>query len=178
MSVKEQPSKAEFKIEVGPGMKPAPGYDAYCDLHQTEYMTHQCHMDDLPFVDACAVEVRAYEVLEHQSYLLTVPTLKEWHRVLKPGGRLLVKVPNAAHYILAWVQGHYPMHVLNMMVMGGHTDQAVFIGYDEQHDVPRWLWNAHHALFDEQSLRDGLLLAGFHNISIDVGPDLHATASK
>ena len=167
-----------MKIEVGPGMKPEPGYDHYCDITKTEYVDTICHMEALPFEDNVASDVRAYEVLEHQSYLLVVPTLLEWYRVLMPGGKLHLKVPNARHYIQEYMQQVYPMETLNRLIMGGHTDQAVFQGYDEEKDVPRWLWNAHHVLFDKHSLLAALRGAGFQLESIEDGTHLTVEAVK
>ncbi len=167
-----------IKIEVGPGDAPEQGYDFYCDLHRTEYADIICHMEELPFDDGVASDLRAYEVLEHQSYTLLYPTLKEWYRVLCPGGRLHLKVPSARHYILAYVNGEIPMERLNILIMGGHTDKPVFCGYDAEKDVPRWLWNAHHALFDWQNLRSALQLVGFHIESYEDNTHITVEAVK
>ena len=167
-----------MKIEVGPGDKPEPGYDAYCDLHRTAYATHICHMEALPFEDGVASDLRAYEVLEHQSYTLLYPTLAEWYRVLAPGGRLHLKVPSARHYILSYVNGEIPMERLNILIMGGHTDKPVFTGYDEEKDVPRWLWNAHHTLFDWQNLKSALQFTGFKIISVEDNTHITVEAVK
>ncbi len=45
----------------------------------------------LPFADGSCDEVLCQDVLEHIDYL---PLLKEIHRVLAPGGRLVVRVPH------------------------------------------------------------------------------------
>lgn len=154
------------KIEVGPGMKPAPGYDYYCDLHNTQYANVLCHMEELPFDDGVASELRAYEVLEHQSYTLLHPTLQEWHRVLAPGGKLHLKVPSARHHIMLYAANDCTMEQVNRDVMGGHTDQPVFRGYDQEKDTPRWLWNAHHVLFDWPMLKAALQFVGFRILSV------------
>ena len=155
-----------IKIEVGPGMKPEPGYDYYCDLHNTKYANVLCHMEALPFDDGVASDLRAYEVLEHQSYTLLYPTLAEWHRVLAPGGKLHLKVPSARYHILLYAANDCTMESLNRDVMGGHTDQPVFRGYDAEKDTPRWLWNAHHVLLDWPMLRAALQFCGFKILSV------------
>jgi SAM-dependent methyltransferase len=60
------------------GMKP----DLICDLRQ------------LPMADGYADEILSVHVIEHFYYWEAVPLLKEWVRVLKPGGRLVVECPN------------------------------------------------------------------------------------
>jgi len=167
-----------IRVEVGPGMRPEPGYDFWCDLHKTSYANVQCHMEALPFVDAVASDLRAYEVLEHQSYLLVLPTLMEWFRVLQPAGRLHLKVPNARHYIELYMRGQIQMEDLNRLIMGGHTDQEVFRGYDDEKDVPRWLWNAHHVLFDTHNLSSLIALAGFVIDSYEASTHITLEAHK
>jgi SAM-dependent methyltransferase len=49
---------------------------------------------DLPYQDGSVDELRALDVLEHFSEFDYPSVLTEWARVLKPGGRLIVRVPN------------------------------------------------------------------------------------
>ena len=47
------------------------------------------------FVNGSIDEIYASHVLEHLSYVSDLPAaLKEWHRVLGPGGRALISVPD------------------------------------------------------------------------------------
>lgn len=48
----------------------------------------------LDYPDNYADEIRAYHVLEHITCYEVMPTLKEWNRVLKSGGRLIIELPN------------------------------------------------------------------------------------
>jgi len=48
----------------------------------------------LPFPDSWAEEVLAIHSLEHVHPRQLLPTLSEWRRVLAPGGRIRVHVPN------------------------------------------------------------------------------------
>ena len=47
----------------------------------------------LPFEDGVADEVHAYHVLEHLYRWQTEEVLKEWTRILRPGGLLVIEVP-------------------------------------------------------------------------------------
>lgn len=48
----------------------------------------------LPIRDAAVEEVFASDVLEHFPWKRSLDVLREWHRVLAPGGVLKVKTPN------------------------------------------------------------------------------------
>jgi len=85
-----------FRLNLGCGDKILPGYvnvdvaparagqrpDLISDLHH------------LPLPDGCADEVLAVHVVEHFWRWEVVDVLKEWVRVLKPGGRLILECPN------------------------------------------------------------------------------------
>jgi len=66
-------------VEARAGMKP----DVICDLH-----------DLVPFADASAEEILSVHVVEHFWRWEIRDVLKEWVRVLKPGGRMVVECPN------------------------------------------------------------------------------------
>ncbi|MEW6690999.1 MAG: methyltransferase domain-containing protein [Pseudomonadota bacterium] len=65
-------------------VEPGPGVDYVGDC------------GDLGRFDGGSIEeIYASHVLEHLSYVNDLPAaLKEWHRVLKPGGRALISVPD------------------------------------------------------------------------------------
>lgn len=66
-------------VEARAGKKP----DVICDLHQLT-----------PFEDNSADEIMAIHVVEHFWRWEIVDILKEWTRVLKPGGRMVLECPN------------------------------------------------------------------------------------
>lgn len=68
--------------------KALPGVDVMMDLED-------CEHENLPFEDNQFDIVYASHLLEHISGLL--PLMEELHRVTKPGGHLLVRVPHGAH---------------------------------------------------------------------------------
>ena len=49
---------------------------------------------DLPFDDDYADEAMAIHVVEHFYIWDAVDVLKEWYRVLKPGGKMIIEVPD------------------------------------------------------------------------------------
>jgi SAM-dependent methyltransferase len=66
-------------VEARAGMKP----DVICDLH-----------DLAPFADATADEILSVHVVEHFWRWEVRDVMREWARVLKPGGRMVIECPN------------------------------------------------------------------------------------
>jgi predicted SAM-dependent methyltransferase len=104
-------------------------------------------------------------VLEHQSFQLVEPTLREWARVLVPGAKVDIGVPDARYIVTQWVEGRYSTLEANYWLLGGHMDRPAHRGADER-GVPRWIWNAHHAMFDDAWLGQLLAANGFTDIDI------------
>lgn len=86
-----------LRLNLGCGDKLLPGYvnidvaparrgarpDVICDLRRLE-----------GFADACADEVLAVHVVEHFWRWEVEDLLREWVRVLKPGGKMVIECPN------------------------------------------------------------------------------------
>ena len=119
----------------------------------------------LPFGDDCFEIVYLSHVLEHIPWYQTVDVLKELHRILKPGGRVEVHVPDFAKIVdgyRSWpkpVEGgedwwtandnHDPGLWLNGRLMRGPATPG----------EPEHYW--HRTLFDRQHLENCLERAGF-----------------
>jgi predicted SAM-dependent methyltransferase len=63
-------------------IKKMPGVDIVADLSM------------LPVKDNSVEEIYASHCLEHFSHTMTLDVLKEWHRVLKVGGKISIAVPD------------------------------------------------------------------------------------
>jgi predicted SAM-dependent methyltransferase len=153
------------RLEIGSGEHPHPGYDVHTDVLPLPGIQVLCRLDRLPFADASIDALRANHVLEHQSWQLVEPTLREWARVLRPGARVDIGVPDALFIVRQWVEGAYDTLEANHWLLGGHMDRDAHKGSDE-HGVPRWIWNAHHAMFDQAWLAELLAATGFVEIEI------------
>ena len=154
-----------MKVEIGAGEHPHPGYEVYTDLLPLPGIQVVCCLDALPFADSSVSALRANHVLEHQSYELIEQTLGEWARILISGAELDIGVPDARYIAQQWVQGAIDTAEANHWLLGGHSDRPAHKGADER-GTPRWIWNAHHTLFDSDWL--GVLLGrcGFENVNI------------
>ena len=100
------------------------------------------------FEDGTFSSVYASHVLEHVALAAVVPTLKAIGRILEPGGRLYVSVPDAI--VLTRIFGHSktPSDIRMMamrMLFGGQMDP----------------WDFHYVGFWEELLRESLTMSGF-----------------
>jgi predicted SAM-dependent methyltransferase len=97
-------------------------------------------------VDASVDMICLHHVLEHYGCGEADALLRECHRVLVPGGSLLVFVPDLAELMLAWNSGRIDTQVYMTNIYGAYMgDEA---------DRHRWGYT-------KQSLKDTLRLAGF-----------------
>jgi hypothetical protein len=157
----------DWRIEIGAGEHPHPEFHVHTDVLPLPHIEWVCPMDRVPVADGAFSALRANDVLEHQSWALVPSTLREWARVLAPGGSAYIQVPNARYLIERWVQGAISTRDLNYWLLGGHgTDRTAHAGVDER-GVPRWIWNAHHTLFTAEWLRELLGAAGFCDVRVD-----------
>ncbi len=138
----------------------------------------------LPFGNEAVIEMRAVDILEHISWRWTHSTLREWARVITHGGTLYVQVPDAGTImrwyatddarLTHWDQGRCShLEGATWRLLGGHAD-------GKYADVDTWQFNAHFALFSEESLRFALDKAGFDVLDLIVNghPNLCASCRR
>lgn len=90
-------------------------------------VTHLGPADDLSqFADGTFAEIYASHVLEHLDFTGELQqALREWHRTLQPGGRLLVSVPDMDVLCRLYLAKGLPLNErygIMKMIFGGHTD--------------------------------------------------------
>jgi len=81
----------------------------------------------------------SHHSLEHIRLNDILDTSKEWHRVLKPGGKLAVFVPNLKELAKAWIEGRIDNFIFLVNIYGAYQ------GFEE--DTHKWG-------FDFNELRD------------------------
>jgi predicted SAM-dependent methyltransferase len=174
------------RVEFGSGDNPDPDYDVHTDIdpdYPVDFVLDASK--SLPFDDSSVDAIKAVDILEHISYQNTLDVLKEWNRVLKPGGELYVQVPEAGVAITNFVnnpkqqvvdrfKGYPPIVSLAWRLLGGHFDMEYV--KNEEH----WRYNAHYALFDSDSLRWYLNRSGFVVVRMEINshPNILCWAAK
>lgn len=91
-----------IKLDIGSGGKSGDssfiGVDAYVESADVK-----AFMWDLPYEDNSVDVIFSSQALEHVSKFDVIPTLKEWNRVLKPGGKLQIIVPDLEWAVRFWL---------------------------------------------------------------------------
>ena len=95
------------KIDIGCGLRESwyqPEEDwIRIDPYINDPQIVKAFADKLPYGDNSVDEIFSSHLLEHLSKFEVVPALKEWHRVLKPEGKLTVRVPDLAWCCQWWL---------------------------------------------------------------------------
>ena len=129
------------KLNLGAGKSPLPGYTN---------IDHKTGGEVFPllYADKSALEVRASHILEHFPHGQVASVVKEWARVLKPGGRLKIAVPDFDYIVKAYSNGHRGNPLLEGYLFGGQVDGDDY----------------HKAFFNEEKLKKILEGAGLTDV--------------
>jgi hypothetical protein len=146
------------RVEVGCGPHGLAGY-LHVDLDPgARHLEWAAPMWDLPLPDGWAQEIVAIHALEHVEPFRLVPTLTEWLRVLEPGGRAQVHVPNGPELLRAFVdapvEGKWPiMGSILGMYCGPDSRDPKMLEMRSDHqlvlDAPLLIWAFEQAGFVE-----------------------------
>lgn len=128
-----------MKLNLGGGHQKIPGFVNIDRLHGQEAYP-------LPaYADGSVDEIRASHILEHFGHREVPEVLKEWVRVLKPGGVLKIAVPDFDYL----VQHRHDELPLESYLMGGQSAQNDY----------------HKSIFSERKLRDLMRYVGLTDVT-------------
>lgn len=147
-----------LRVEIGSGAFPSPGYVHVDANRSARHVEHIATASSLPFADGTVEELLAIHILEHVHASALLPTLREWRRVLRPGGFAQIHVPDAATVFAAFLDSP-PEHKWTVMIpIFGMTSHARY-GQPDGVDLER-----HHVVYDFALLERVLLDAGFDRV--------------
>lgn len=150
-------------VNVGSGDDRRPGY-VNVDL-RPEVADVVADAAELPLTDGSAREVLARDVLEHVSTWQVPVLLAEWWRVLAPGGRLVLRVPNL-EVLARWLVEDRSSPEVVRNIYGGHR-----FG-------PGGAWDAHHSGWTPGMLSEQLARAGFRVVANDGDANMTVVAER
>jgi predicted SAM-dependent methyltransferase len=155
-----------FKLEVGSGGNPQPGF-IHCDCDESMPDLHVlCKMGEetIPLPDGSVGELLSNHSIEHVSWLDVGKVVKDWFRILAPGGRLFLRTPDLEFicrtYLAGQVTKEAPLDEGNMVSIFGDCGPAAWanIKLFAGQDYPS---NFHYVCFDMPFLTDLLERNGF-----------------
>jgi SAM-dependent methyltransferase len=94
----------DLRLHLGCGWKHFDGY-VNVDLWITDATDIISDITSLPWPDNAANIIESYHVIEHISHKKIKKTLTDWHRVLKPGGKLILECPHFDVAIQEYLSG-------------------------------------------------------------------------
>lgn len=138
-----------MKLHLGCGPRYIPGF-VHVDAQAAPHVDIVGPVERLPMGDNSVSLIYASHVLEHFGRLEYKAVLKEWFRVLKPGGILRLSVPDFAACAAIYYESGLADGLSGLvgLIVGGQRNE---------HDF-------HKMIFDEDFLRRELLDTGFREV--------------
>ena len=126
------------KLHIG-GMQRADGWEIL-NANPGQYVDHVCNANELSqFADGIFSEIYASHVVEHFDYKIELSsTLKEWWRIMEPGGNIYISVPDldilSALFLSKDKLTTDDRFFVMRMMFGGHIDRHDYhvVGLNEE----------------------------------------------
>ena len=157
----------QLKLHLGCGWRDFGDDWVHIDGGDYEHLDHE-NITALPYKDKTVDLIYASHVLEYFDRDEVIYVLKEWKRVLKPGGKLRLAVPNFNKMVELYTQGLIDLDdmlgpLYGKMDMGYHEiyhkttydKESLFqllVKESQFSDMERWDWKqVDHGVFDDHS---------------------------
>jgi len=137
-----------MKLHLGCGKRKLEGW-LNCDLHDSDL---DFDIRVLPFDDDSADEIMAIHVCEHFYKHDLLGVLTEWHRVLKPNGKISLELPCLDRVLTHFMRGGQENMTLWPLYGDPNTHK------DGEPALHKWCWS-------KKAFKDMLEHAGFKDIT-------------
>ncbi len=127
------PSVRPLKLNFGSGPFPLTDY-VNCDIRDIPGVDCVTDVRQLPFPNACAVEILASHLLEHLPPEDTERSLREWKRILAPGGKMVIIVPDLEYCAQRYINKEWSATLFSRIMFGdqGFNENLHRIAFDEE----------------------------------------------
>ena len=123
--------------------------------HRTTRATDMvCDIRKLPFPDGSAAHIESYHVIEHVPHVEVQAMLREWNRVLKSGGSIVVECPDFDQAVREYLEGN-EARIFNIF------------------GLQRFKGDFHLYGYNQARLRETLETCGFEDIEFKEPQDYH-----
>ncbi len=138
--------------------------DMFSDNPSVVYMD----IRKLPLPNETVDGIIASDVLEHFSHRDTEAILKEWSRVIKVGGEIVIRSPSLRKQAEMYLNGTWDADIASFMIFGGQSNPGDFhcIGFDET-TIRRYLHRVGLKVFKFEE-PDVSQESGYRNINFTV----------
>jgi predicted SAM-dependent methyltransferase len=122
--------RTPLRIHLGCGWKRFEGY-VNVDLWINDSTDVICDVTRLPWPNNSAEVIENYHVIVHFSHTKIREALTDWHRVLKPGGKLVVECPHFDDAVKEYLSGN-EARLINIFGRQRSYGDAHLYGYNPQ----------------------------------------------
>ena len=157
VNLRKNRKKTQRYLEIGPGNEMMPGFETLNIVGglNVDYVFDAAK--PLPFGDNTFDLIYASHILEHIPWYNTEEVLKEWVRILKPGGQLEVWVPDGlkiCKVLIEAEQGLITKSPDDWDMFNPRKDPFIWVNgrliYGARPDYPSW----HRAIFTPRYLKE------------------------
>lgn len=97
--------KSPLRLHLGCGGRRIEGY-VNVDWRMTPATDLVCDIRELPFGPNSADRIECYHVIEHLPRHDLLSTLRKWHKILIPGGKLIIECPDFDKAVKEYLRGN------------------------------------------------------------------------
>jgi len=151
---------SEFKIEIGSGVNPTPGY-THLDIDDKHPHLELCAPGNaIPVDNGVVTELLSVNTLEHIEWSRVRDLLREWGRVIAKGGKIKIHVPDMTWLLtfLCDTNGAWKKDAGTQPFNAAEDKWEYMNHYIMSTDVP---YNLHRSVYTQESLERLLMEIGF-----------------